>query len=122
MSTSPTTSTAPASAKATAPVVRKVQIKPKADTASLLQKLQTGEISLAECQTALETNEKSKAQIHFKPTPKGCIGIYNVRRMPISLYIEELERILAAVTTDYSYTEEFQQFLDDNKALLKRKE
>ncbi len=91
-------------------------------TTELLQKLQAGQISLEDCQELLQKKAGSKSQVQYKATPKGCIGFYNVRRMPVSLYIEEVEKILDSILKPgYQYSEEFQQFLDDNSGAIKRK-
>lgn len=91
----------------------------------LLQKLQAGEISVDECKKALATQVPSGAKnVQFKVTPKGCVGFYGLRSRPITLYIGELERILAAILKDESpeYSEQFQNFIDTNNAQLSKKE
>ena len=94
----------------------------ESDTTALLQQLQSGQISLEACQELIQKKTTSKSQVQYKTTPKGCIGFYNVRRMPISLYVEELEQILSTVLQpNYKFSTEFQQFLDKNAAIIKRK-
>ena len=82
-----------------------------------LKKLQSGEITLEQCLEKVNTAPApAKKRITFKVTPKGCVGIYGLRRMPIVLYISELEQILEA-----SKLPEFQEFLEHNGAALSRK-
>jgi len=92
-------------------------------TTALLQQLQSGQISLAQCEAALSAKGVGPAAIQYKVTPKGCIGFYNVRRMPISLYVEELERILDTILEPgYSYNTDFTVFLDNPSLSRKSKE
>jgi hypothetical protein len=96
------------------------------NTTDLLQKLQSGEITLADCQSQLNATEQTAKQIHYKVSPKGCISFYNLRRMPISLYINELEQILdvilsTSVADGHNYNDTFAKFLQDNKDKLSAK-
>ena len=75
----------------------------------ILKKLASNEITPEEAETMLETKE-----ITFKVTPKGCIGIYGLRRMPISLYKEELEKIREKIDDG-----SLDNFIEENKKLLK---
>ena len=89
-------------------------------TTALLQQLQSGQISLDQCQAALASKGVGPAAVQYKATPKGCIGFYNVRRMPISLYVEELERILNTILEPgYEYSPDFEKFLENPKLTRK---
>jgi len=93
-------------------------------TTKLLQKLQNGEITLDECQQELKT-KKSETKVTYKVSPKGCISFYGIRRMPISLYKQELESILCAIMDDGAgipYNSTFSQFLQDNEGKISIKE
>lgn len=91
-------------------------------TTQLLQKLQNGEITLDECQQELKT-KKSETKVTYKVSPKGCISFYGIRRMPISLYLQELESILNAIMDDdVSYNTTFTQFLKDNEGKISVKD
>jgi hypothetical protein len=84
---------------------------------SILSKLQSGEITLDECKSLL-----AKKQATFKVTEKGCIGIYGIRKFPISLYKNELDQILnALIGEDWEYSALFQDFLTKNASSLKDK-
>lgn len=75
----------------------------------ILQKLANNEITPEEAETMLEAKS-----IEFKVTPKGCVGIYGLRRMPISLYVEELEKIREKIDDGT-----MDAFIEENKKLLK---
>ena len=78
----------------------------------ILQKIATGQMTIDEGMDAL----KEPRQTHFKVTPKGAVGFYGLRRMPITLYIQELEEILRV-----AQSVEFQTFLEKNQDTLSRK-
>jgi hypothetical protein len=97
-------------------------------TTTLLQKLQNGEITLEDCQKELKT-KKSDSSVTYKVSTKGCISFYGIRRMPISLYKQELEAILSTIlniddteTVEIPYNEIFQAFLDDNEGKISVKD
>jgi hypothetical protein len=75
----------------------------------ILKKLSNNEITPEEAEKMLEAKS-----IEFKVTPKGCIGIYGLRRMPISLYKEELEKIREKIDDG-----SLDNFIEENKKLLK---
>ena len=83
----------------------------------LLQKLQSGEMTLEACNKAVN-EEKASSSVTWKVSTKGCISFYGVRRMPISLYKQELETILKAILEDIEYNKSFQSFLEDNEGML----
>jgi hypothetical protein len=91
-------------------------------TTDLLQQLQSGEITLEECQKTLNQVQKVESQVHYKVSTKGCISFYGIRRMPISLYQQELEQMLGAImdagTSDLSYNQTFKDFLVENEGKL----
>lgn len=75
----------------------------------ILKKLANNEITPEEAEEMLE-----EKKIEFKVTPKGCIGIYGLRRMPISLYLEELQKIREKIDDGT-----IDDFINENKKLLK---
>lgn len=95
-------------------------------TTKLLHKLQTGEISLEECQKELRDKSIQAKTVTYKCSTKGCISFYGIRRMPISLYRGELEAILSAVLDledeEPPYKEEFAEFLQKHVDKLSVKE
>ena len=89
----------------------------KDDLASVLQQFQAGNLSMDECLKVLKpAEEKPKPCVTFKVTPKGCVGIYGLRRMPIVLYISELETIM-----EVCKSEDFQTFMETHGKELSRK-
>ena len=62
----------------------------------------------------LANNEITTEEASFKATPKGCIGIYGLRRMPISLYKDELQKIREKIDDG-----SLDAFIEENKKLLK---
>ena len=59
----------------------------------ILKKLSAGEITEDQADKMLEEEETKRHEFSLKVTPKGCIGIYGIRRMPISLYYDEFMKI-----------------------------
>lgn len=92
------------------------------NTTQLLQQLKAGTISLDECDKQIRAKE-SKSSINLKVTPKGCIGIYGIRRMPISLYQQELEKVFSYFLKDgWSYSDDALKFIESNNDKLKKKD
>jgi hypothetical protein len=83
----------------------------------ILTKLANGEISAEEAAERL--NKQTKRQVITKLTPKGCIGFYGIRQMPISLYPKELVQIINHVVgEDWTPLPEFEEFLKENSITL----
>jgi len=80
----------------------------------LLQKVAAGQMSVEEASGLMKRS--SEKQIHYKVTPKGAIGFYGIRRMPIVLYQQELYAIMKE-----AQTEEFKKFVEDNDGCLSKK-
>ena len=40
---------------------------------------------------------KSFKPVYLKVSEKGCVSIYNIRRFPISLYVDEIKQVLGMV-------------------------
>jgi len=70
---------------------------------------------IEELEAQIAGMKQKKKTITFKVTPKGCVGIYGVRRMPISLYPQEIEMILDRL-------DDLKQFIKDNQTTLTYKE
>ena len=58
-----------------------------------------------------EARGSNEKPLTLKATPKGCIGFYGIRRMPITLYPQEWQRMVAAA-------EEVERFIEDNRDSL----
>ena len=74
---------------------------------------------MAEIEKLRSDNEALKASgkrgVTLKVTEKGCVGIYGLRRFPIVLFVEEVERVL-------SMNDELRAFITANAASLSRKQ
>lgn len=80
----------------------------------ILQQLAIGEITAEEAEELLSKLNKPVKGVHLKVTPKGCIGIYGIRKMPISLYHREFKQISQAIDDGT-----FETFISENKDKLK---
>lgn len=89
-------------------------------TTDLLQKLQSGEITLEDCQKELNTSTPVVPEVTYKVSPKsGCICFYGLRRMPISIYRGELDKILdELLDPGYKYNKSYQTFLEENEGII----
>lgn len=81
----------------------------------ILQQLKEGKFDVNEAGKAIEALSISK-EITYKVSTKGCVSFYGIRRMPITLYIGELEKIVEKYNS-----EEFKVFLAENEKNLARK-
>jgi hypothetical protein len=73
-----------------------------------------------EMQRLREENERLKrrrsaGELVLRVSEKGGVSVYGLGRFPVTLYQEQWERLLA-------HTDEIRTFIDDNRALLKKKE
>ncbi len=81
----------------------------------ILKKVAAGEISPEEAGKLLITEPPKRGQLYCKVSEKGAISIYGQQRMPVTLYVEQWERLL-------DFTDSIKTFMADNASALKRKE
>ena len=81
----------------------------------ILQKVASGEISPDEAAKLIKTTAPPRGTLYCKVSEKGAISIYGLQRMPVTLYVEQWERLLA-------FGDEIKSFMKDNDGKLKRKE
>lgn len=81
----------------------------------ILAKLQAGELSVEEASKLLAESEPKRGQLYCKVSEKGAISVYGLQRMPVTLYVEQWERLLA-------FADDLKAFMKDNESRLKRKE
>ncbi|HEX7446561.1 MAG TPA: hypothetical protein VF306_03390 [Pirellulales bacterium] len=82
----------------------------------ILAKVASGELKIDEASKLLADVEAPKrGQLYCKVSEKGAVSVYGLQRMPVTLYVEQWERLL-------DFGEEIRQFLKANDAKLKRKE
>ena len=81
----------------------------------ILQKLAAGELAVDQASKMLAEMETPKrGQLYCKVSPKGAISVYGLQRMPVTLYVEQWERLL-------EFSDQVREFLKENSAQFKRK-
>ena len=82
----------------------------------ILAKLAAGELGVEEASKLLaEVEQPKRGSLYCKVSEKGAISVYGLQRMPVTLYVEQWDRLL-------NFSDELRQFMKDNDARLKRKE
>ena len=85
------------------------------DRKEILAKLKSGEISEDEADRLLGQMEtRPRGTLYCKVSQKGAISVYGLQRMPVTLYVEQWERLL-------DFGDQVRQFAKDNDAQLSRK-
>jgi hypothetical protein len=103
-----------------------IPIKPAVDDATfrestvtkeeILAKVAAGQIPVEEASKLLEKAEQAKkASLYCKVSEKGALSVYGLQRMPVTLYVEQWDRLL-------NFAEQIRQFMREHDAELKRKE
>jgi hypothetical protein len=81
----------------------------------ILAKLAAGEIGTEEASKLLdEAEQKRRGSLYCKVSQKGALSVYGLQRMPVTLYVEQWERLL-------DFSDEILQFIKENNPDLKRK-
>lgn len=81
----------------------------------ILRKLASGDLQVEEASKMLAQIETPRrGQLYCKVSPKGAISVYGLQRMPVTLYVEQWERLL-------NFTDEIRKFMEENSGQLKRK-
>jgi hypothetical protein len=82
----------------------------------ILAKVAAGEIPVAEAPKLLEKAEQAKrGALYCKVSQKGAIRVYGLQRMPVTLYVEQWQRLL-------DFADQLREFMKDHDAELKRKD
>jgi hypothetical protein len=82
----------------------------------ILEKLASKEISVEEASKLLgEIEAPKRGSLYCKVSEKGAVSVYGLQRMPVTLYMEQWERLL-------TFGDEVRSFIKDNEGKLKRKE
>jgi hypothetical protein len=81
----------------------------------ILKKLASGEISAEDAAKLLDEAEQPRRGLYCKVSPKGAISLYGLQRMPVTLYVEQWQRLL-------DYGDQIRQFMQEHDAELKRKD
>lgn len=61
----------------------------------VLQKLAAKEISVDEASALLSSMDRPASKLTLKVSEKGAVSVYGLQRMPVTLYVEQWERLLA---------------------------
>ena len=81
----------------------------------VLAKVAAGEMKVEEASKLLAEMEKPKAgTLYCKVSEKGALSVYGLQRMPVTLYIEQWQRLL-------DYGDDLRNFMKDHDAEFKRK-
>jgi hypothetical protein len=81
----------------------------------VLAKVAAGEITIEDASKMLEQEAPRRGTLYCKVSAKGAVSVYGLQRMPVTLYVEQWERLL-----DFGDT--IRTFLKDHDSELKRKE
>ncbi|MDA1179075.1 MAG: hypothetical protein O2931_09810 [Planctomycetota bacterium] len=82
----------------------------------ILAKLAAGEISTEQASKLLdETAQGKRGSLYCKVSQKGAVSVYGLQRMPVTLYLEQWERLL-------NFSDELRTFIQEHNDELKRKE
>ncbi len=82
----------------------------------ILNKLAAGELEVAAASKLLtELEQPKRGSLYCKVSEKGAISIYGLQRMPVTLYVEQWDRLL-------SFADEIKEFIKEHDSELKRKE
>jgi hypothetical protein len=81
----------------------------------ILAQVAAGKLSVDEATKLLADQEPARrGTLYCKVSPKGGMSLYGLQRMPVTLYIEQWQRLLA-------FADDIQAFLKEHDAELKRK-
>ena len=85
------------------------------DKDEILVKLAAGDITPEEASKALDEVEKKKrGSLYCKVSQKGAVSVYGLQRMPVTLYLEQWERLL-------DFSDQVREFMKENDSALSRK-
>ncbi len=81
----------------------------------ILAKVAAGELKVEDANKLLEEADQPKRGLYCKVSPKGAMSLYGLQRMPVTLYVEQWQRLL-------DYSDELRKFMQEHDSELKRKE
>lgn len=82
----------------------------------ILAKLAAGELSVEEANKLLgEAKAPPRGTLYCKVSEKGALSVYGLQRMPVTLYVEQWDRLL-------NFADEIRSFVKDHDSEFKRKE
>jgi hypothetical protein len=81
----------------------------------ILAQLASGQLTVEEASKLLaELEQPKRGSLYCKVSEKGALSVYGLQRMPVTLYMEQWQRLL-------DFAEEVRQFIKDHDGELKRK-
>ncbi len=82
----------------------------------ILAEVAAGRLDVNKAATLLSSFDGSRrGSLYCKVSPKGAMSLYGLQRMPVTLYVEQWERLLA-------FSDELRKFMEEHNSELKRKE
>ena len=81
----------------------------------VLAKVAAGDLSIEEASKMLAEEAPKRGTLYCKVSQKGAISVYGLQRMPVTLYVEQWERLLG-------FADDIRGFMKDHDGELKRKE
>jgi hypothetical protein len=81
----------------------------------ILAKLAAGELSVEEASKQLAAGEVKRGVLYCKVSAKGAISVYGLQRMPVTLYVEQWDRLL-------NFSDDLRAFMKEHDSEFKRKE
>ncbi len=82
----------------------------------ILAKVAAGEMPIEEATKLLDEAETPKrGTLYCKVSAKGAVSVYGLQRMPVTLYVEQWNRLL-------DFADQLRSFLAEHDSELKRKE
>jgi hypothetical protein len=82
----------------------------------ILAKLAAGELKVDEAAKMLsEIEQPKRGSLYCKVSEKGGLSVYGLQRMPVTLYMEQWDRLLG-------FADDIRAFIKENEDRLKRKE
>jgi hypothetical protein len=81
----------------------------------ILAKLAAGEHTVEAASNLLAEDQPKRGQLYCKTSAKGAISVYGLQRMPVTLYVEQWERLL-------NFADELRAYMKEHDAEFKRKE
>ncbi len=82
----------------------------------ILAQLAAGKLTVDEAAKQLADLETPRrGSLYCKVSPKGGMSLYGLQRMPVTLYVEQWERLLG-------FADDLRAFLKEHDAELKRKQ
>ena len=82
----------------------------------ILAKLAAGELEVSEASKMLaELEQPKRGSLYCKVSEKGAVSVYGLQRMPVTLYMEQWQRLL-------DFADEVRTFITEHEGELKKKE